>query len=474
MTSIDDEAFLAAEPRAPWLPGGAEVSVPLSKKPIATMAPRSPDVCQVSARPTLAETLSTLSQALDLAEGRSLGHARRVCLLALRLAQRLRLPAAELSDVAFGALLHDAGVTTISHTLSRLATAGETEVLAVHASADAEIFARMIEAGAVERLYDQMGSHAAVGAEIAHSLRLSGGACEAIRYHHERWDGLGVPDGLFGEDIPRPAQVIAAADVIETCLESASPLTGGAQAAAQAAIEVRSGGHLDPRVARAAADLFRDPANWQELLADDVAWHLGTLPENRILLDVPHLNTIAHIFATIVDNKSPYTLGHSVNVAHYAVQLARQFGFREDTTERLRMAALLHDLGKLAVPNRILDKTETLSDEEYRLVREHPELTDRILSEVSWFDEIRTWAAAHHERMSGVGYPNRLRSDQLPMGSRILAVADVYEALTAHRPYRKPMPRAEAVITLWSERDLFDSRVVAALARMMAVELPEP
>ena len=451
---------------------GREATLPLAGRSHASVSPIDSDVSPAPARPTLAEALSALSLALDLAESRPLGHARRVCLLALRLADRLGLPAQEKSDVAFGALLHDAGVTTISHTLSRLATADENEVLAIHATGDAEIFARMIEAGAVERLFDLLGSHAVVGAQIANSLRLSGGACETIRHHHERWDGLGAPDGVFGDAIPRAARVVAAADVIETSMGPGNAFSGGRKEAVLAAIDIRNGGVLDPAVANAAAQWCRGDAQLHEVAQGDVSSCLLDLPESRIFLDIPHLTTIGHIFANIVDNKSPYTLGHSVNVAHYAVQLARQFGFREDTTERLRIAALLHDLGKLVVPNHILDKTETLTDQEYALVREHPMLTNRILTEIPYFDEIRAWASAHHERMNGSGYPNRWPGDRLSMGARILATADVYEALTAHRPYRKPMPRAEAVLTLWSERHLYDARVVAAMARMMGVELP--
>jgi len=444
---------------------------PLTEGPHPAIAPTDSE--PGPGRPTLAETVSALSLGLDLAEGRPLGHARRVCLLALHLADRLGLPAEQRSDVAFGALLHDAGVTAISHTLSRLATGDENEILAIHAAGDAEIFARMIEAGAVERLFDLLGTHAVVGAEIAHSLRLSGGACEAIRHHHERWDGLGVPDGVFGDAIPLPARVVTAADVIETSMQPSNAFSGGRKETVLAAIDIRTGGVLDPAIADAAAQWCRDDEQLREIAQGDVSSYVLDLPESQISLDIPHLTTIGHIFATIIDNKSPYTLGHSVNVAHYAVQLARQFGFRQDTTERLRVAALLHDVGKLAVPNHILDKTETLTDQEYTLVREHPVLTDRILAEIPYFDEMRAWASAHHERMNGAGYPNRWQGDRLSMGSRILATADVYEALTAHRPYRKPMPRAEAVLTLWSERDLYDPRVVAAVARMMGVELPD-
>jgi putative nucleotidyltransferase with HDIG domain len=171
-------------------------------------------------------------------------------------------------------------------------------------------------------------------------------------------------------------------------------------------------------------------------------------PPDRVrVVGTGGLDTVAEAFAEIIDAKSPYTYRHSANVAALARGVGRQMGVGELEERRLVRAGLLHDIGKLGVSNRILDKPGPLTDEERTVVERHPLYTREILERVSAFENLIETAAYHHERLDGSGYPWRLAGAQLDGPARILAVADVYEALTADRPYREPLT-PDAALTL--------------------------
>jgi putative nucleotidyltransferase with HDIG domain len=184
-----------------------------------------------------------------------------------------------------------------------------------------------------------------------------------------------------------------------------------------------------------------DDEPWRTLESGDAAGALAALePEDRVLMaDDARLDQVAEAFAQVIDAKSPYTFRHSEGVARWAVATGRVLGLGAKRLAELRRAALLHDIGKLGVSNRILDKPAKLTDAEMAVVRLHPEYTARILSRVGRFRELAEVAGAHHERMDGRGYHRGIATGTLPVEARILAVADVYDALSAARPYREAL-----------------------------------
>jgi HD-GYP domain-containing protein (c-di-GMP phosphodiesterase class II) len=189
--------------------------------------------------------------------------------------------------------------------------------------------------------------------------------------------------------------------------------------------------------------LRADGAFWAGLAAGDASARAAALePADRVLTaDDERLDRIAQAFARVIDAKSPYTFRHSEGVALYADAVGRVLGFGADALRDLRRAALLHDVGKLGVSNRILDKPGKLTEEEFASVRRHPEHTYRILARVARFRALAETAASHHERMDGRGYHRGIAAGTLPAAARILAVADVCDALSAERPYRAALPR---------------------------------
>jgi len=156
------------------------------------------------------------------------------------------------------------------------------------------------------------------------------------------------------------------------------------------------------------------------------------------------IDSVAEAFADVVDAKSPFTYCHSLGVRDAAMHIARQMGIGGDRGRLIRRAALLHDIGKLRVPNSILDKPGKLDVIEWQVVREHPGLGGELLGRIKPFKELARIVAEHHEKLDGSGYPTGLRGDQLSIESRIVAVADVYAALLEDRAYRKGVSRNEA------------------------------
>ena len=138
----------------------------------------------------------------------------------------------------------------------------------------------------------------------------------------------------------------------------------------------------------------------------------------------------------MIDAKSPFTSRHSERVAEIAVATATTLGFTDESLRDLRRAGLLHDIGKLAISNLILDKPGKLTVEEFEAVKRHPLVTEQILGRVSRFADIAGIAAAHHEKLDGSGYHRGIHGDELDPPARVLAVADIFEAMTADRPYR--------------------------------------
>src|ERR671939_1087206 len=297
------------------------------------------------------------------------------------------------------------------------------------------------------------------GAEIAYLLGFEPPTAEAIRALDEHWDGQGQPRGMRGDEIPLLGRILTLAQTAEIFHAA-----GGVSAAWRVARR-RSGGWFDPDLVEAFGAMRFDVAFWQSLRDGDLAaWE----PADRLLVaDEARLDAIAYAFAGVIDAKSPWTYRHSDRTCVIVLGLATALGADDDELSALRRAALLHDVGKLAVSNRILDKPGRLTAFELAIVREHAAMTRRILERVPGFGTIAPTAAAHHERLDGSGYPDGLTAAELTTPMRLLAVADVYEALTSERPYRAAMSSHEAldIIRAQAPRAL-DADAASALATL--------
>ena len=398
----------------------------------------------------LSEVISALSYALDITEGQPMGHAVRSCAIGMRVGEEIGLDDQMRSSLFYALLLKDAGCSSNAAKLSALFGADDFELKRDRKLTDhlrpfealkfAVRHARARRLAAIARSGAE-GARAMTelrcerGADIARMIELSEATAEAIKALDEHWDGNGYPYGVAGDAIPLLGRIVCLAQTAEVFFAAAGP-----RAVFDVAAE-RRGTWFDPALVDALRSTRRDRAFWNALGGHEPHAVIGAFePEDRIQrADGERLDRVAEAFALIVDAKSPYTGSHSVGVARIAVSVADVLGYGPHALRDLRRTALLHDIGKLGVSNLILDKPGKLDEEEWAQMRRHPELTVRILQRVGAFRDLAATAGAHHERLDGRGYHLGLRAEQLNRTARILAVADVCEALSADRPYRAAM-----------------------------------
>lgn len=425
--------------------------------------------------PSLSETVAALSYALDLTEGAVPGHAVRTCLLALRIAERMGMPECFLGSLYYAALLKDVGCSSNAARMCQLVGGDDRAVKSGAKLADwtqpwkpdratlqmlwAEVLpgrAGWRKATRIAKLgLTQLKNNRELieircdrGASIVRQIGLPEDVAQAVCHLDEHWNGGGYPGGLEKEAIPLLSRLLGVAQHLDAFR------TGRGTGEAITTLLERRGSWFDPLIVKHTVALDRAGELWQGC-TDDRAAHAAIThaPQPGDLLVEAHspeqqLDRVCDAFARVVDAKSPYTFRHSVGVRDAAVGIATSLGFSPEQTRFISRAALLHDLGKLSIPNTILDKQGKLTDTEFDIVKQHSAVTRQILNRIDAFTEIAAVAGNHHERTDGSGYPFGLGSDQLNLESRLLAVADVYAALSEDRPYRAGLSFQEIMKTM--------------------------
>jgi putative nucleotidyltransferase with HDIG domain len=271
-------------------------------------------------------------------------------------------------------------------------------------------------------------------------MRFSEAVAQGILDLDEHWDGTGQPVGLAGKQISLFGRIALLAQVADVFF-----IRGGAKGAV-AEVTSRAGRWFDPDLAAVLQDLGQDDQFWAPLLANNLHTLVVDLEPRSLVreVDEDYLDDIAAGFARVVDAKSPFTAGHSDRVALFADLIAEEMGYTADRRRWLRRAALLHDIGKLGVSNSVLDKNGKLDEAEWAAIKRHPELGRIILSKIAALRDLATIAGSHHERLDGKGYPQGIKAAEIDLDTRIVTTADIFDALTADRPYRKAMPVSQA------------------------------
>ncbi len=311
------------------------------------------------------------------------------------------------------------------------------------------------------------------GADISRLLGFPEETARAIRSLDEHWDGSGYPDGLRGEEIPFLARICGLAQTAEAFYSAYGPRR------AEEMVEGRRGRWFSLEVSGVFLQEAREGRLWETLGGPRAGSEVSFRePPERVVIGTPErLDLVARAFARIIDAKSPCTFRHSERVAAITAAVTEYMGFPEPVVRDQTRAGLLHDIGKLGVSSRILDKPGKLTPAEFAEVRKHPALTHNVLNLVSPFRSFAATAAAHHEKLDGSGYHRGLTARELSLPARILAVADIYEALSSERPYRPPMPLERISSILRSERETrLCAESVDALLTLASedrLELPE-
>jgi putative nucleotidyltransferase with HDIG domain len=406
----------------------------------------------------LAEVAGALSMALDLAEGQPMGHSLRSTLIGMRIGDLLGVTEEQKSALFYALLLKDLGCSANSARLATLMGADDRLLKHAHrltdwtAGSDRAKFAFKFSLPGKSRLAkvwhtlmlgtNQRGSvrvlmqaRANRGAELAQQLGLPRGTAEAIRAIDEHWDGNGMPFGVPGSGIPMLARIVGLAQTVEVFQHAFDVRTAYDMAHA------RRGRWFDPVLVDCLYAFQLDSGFWGRLgQANPLAAVCALEPTERVVFaDDDRLDTVAEVFGRVIDAKSEYTAGHSQQVAKIAVMAAASMGMAPKELRTLERAALLHDIGTLGVSNVILDKRGTLNPVEQETMKQHSRFTLEILKRVKRFRQFASTAASDHERIDGSGYHLGLKGEELGVLARVLAVADVTDALSAGRSYQPVM-----------------------------------
>lgn len=350
----------------------------------------------------------------------SLGHrhGERVAYIAMSLGRFLGLSKEDLIHVTVAGLLHDIGALGCFR-----AYHGDPRIMVKHCIEGAV---------AVERF--------TAGSILA----------RAIKYHHEtpnpKHSALRAPS----EDVPLMARILSLADKVDLRLPRRLHSRQERDEILKW-IAVENGTLFYPEVAEAFKRVAQKEAFWLDIEQPDLLqialgllcgqWHLPATCE----LELGFTDDLAATFADLIDQKSQFTARHSRSVAETVQRLARGLGWKEDRLHEIYVAGLLHDLGKLSIPKKVLDKPGPLDPSEIEIIRTHTYYTHRLLTEAGFPTRMAEWAAHHHERLDGKGYPFALAEKDLDEGARLMSIADIFAALTEDRPYRLAMTPGEAL-----------------------------
>lgn len=387
----------------------------------------------------LHETIYSLSDALDMVGVTHIHHGKRVAYIAAECGKYLGWQGERLDDLFQAAILHDCGVSTT------------------------RVHARLLQFE-----WEHENNHCTLGARLLENTPLLRHLADPVRYHHTHWLKLKETD--LPEATQLAANCIFMADRVDVltlaALVDQSNVLLGRETIRQKILE-KSGDWFCPELVDAFIRVSKSEAFWFSLESEHVNGYTSTwiAHDQTRTMAFSELRSLVHLFSYIVDAKSPFTREHSDGVARLSRFIGQQFGLAEESCEMLELAGLLHDIGKLRVPDDLLEKPGKLTPDEYATVQRHSFDTYAILRNIKGLEKITQWAAQHHERVDGSGYPYHVGEDRISLEARIVAVADVFQALAQNRPYRGPLSPEAILAILQRQRDEghLDGAVVACV-----------
>lgn len=374
----------------------------------------------------LNEFLMSASFALDFIEIDILGvtsnHGKRTAYISLQLAKALGLTDKELHDIVALAILHDNGVSEKSLHDRFLNIDGN------HA-----------------RSLERIKEHCTIGEENIQMYPFLSNPINVIKYHHENVDGTGYFN-LKEAEIPLMSQIIHMADLLEINFRLNNSNSGDIKVKTFEFIRKQEHKMFSPKLIDAFHLISADSEFWNNLNDDNIHTSLKRdTPQYSVDLSFDEIRKITGVFSSIIDSKSEYTHRHSRELSNKVALMADYYKFSYEKKLQLEIAADLHDIGKLAVPNTILDSPSKLTNDEFEIIKQHPYYTRLALAEIKGFEEIVEWASNHHEKLNGKGYPCGKTANDLDFESRLIGCLDIYEALTEERPYRRALKHEEAM-----------------------------
>lgn len=377
-----------------------------------------------------------LSEASDLINPLVVRHQKRVAYMVSRLATELELSSDDTKDVVMAAALHDIGVFSLHERMETL------------------------QFDYVEGVVP----HAVAGYSLLKTFLPLKRTAELVYYHHFPWY---KHDEVEVDALPTMhlSNLIYLADRVDILINYKNEILNQSADVCDK-IRKSSGILFEPQVVKAFLALAEQESFWFDLCSSEISSML--LPvgaEQPIALDSMMLNDLAKLFSRVIDFRSRYTALHSSGVASCSIALAKKMGMSDAECHMMSLAGHLHDIGKVAIPKEILEKPDKLTAIEFAQIKRHTYYSYHLLKKIPQFETINEWISYHHECPSGTGYPFHVGDKDLPLGARIVAVADVFSAITEPRPYRRVMEymQAKQVLEQMASKRQLDAEVVAVL-----------
>lgn len=387
---------------------------------------------------SLIELMFCISDVLDLISDEVKDHHKRVACAAYYLAEAMQIDENNKRDIVLAAALHDIGGLSLNDRLST-------------------IFG-----------FEDSTLHAEKGYKLLSVFEPFENVANIVRYHHTIWNYGKLVDIKKNAllNFPEGSQIVLMADRISVMLNQGIHVLNQASGIREI-ISEQENKIYNPHLVAAFMKISQKDSFWLDIISQTLNdLFAAKLKMNDIYFTDSNLTGIMELISSIIDFRSFFTATHSRGVSAVAEALAKLVKFSESDSQTMKMAGLVHDIGKLAVPVEILEKNGSLNEYERDIIRTHAYYTDRVLSHVSGFNTIREWASSHHESLNGQGYPFGLCSDELSLGARIMKVADIYAALMEDRPYRKGMDieKALAILNSMSANAELDGGIVSILS----------
>ncbi len=354
---------------------------------------------------SLFEIIMSISDAIDLINPVVNGHHKRVACISLFLGQNMGLADSKLEQLVFASALHDIGAFSLQERINAL----------------------NFELGPKAK------EHAEIGYLILKDCEHLEEVADIIRFHHSDWEQ---------GNLTVETAILRLADKIDVLLNNKKEVLSQ-RARIVKTIKADKGNKFMPEAVEAFEELAKKEFFWFELKSvKNLENNLDIVAQKSDLkLNEADFYKLTEVFSRIIDFRSNFTATHSMGVAAVAKNLSLLAGFDKNEATKMEIAGYLHDLGKLAVPISLINKEASLKNREYNVIKKHPFYTYKILKRINNLEQIRNWATYHHEKLDGSGYPFQLFGEQIDLGSRILAIADIFTALSENRPYRSGLAR---------------------------------
>jgi len=366
----------------------------------------------------ISDLFISISRALDMGKIEILDHSSRVAYISLELANYLEFNKKEINKLVLTSLINNIGIMSVE----------EKRII----KNNFQLHEKFIE------------RQSRNGANLLKKINFLPNIDNIILYSHHKWNGDNF-DNVKEKKIPLASRIIFLADRIESLISEEKYILFQVDRILNK-IKEKSGEWFDPDLVKAFLKLAKKESFWLNLETkeyNNILEEWGK--ETQIKINLKNLESLATILAHLIDRISPFTSRHSTGVSTIAAMLTHELGYEELEQRVIRIAGLFHDLGKLIIPAEIIEKEAELTDKEYKIIKQHSYYTYRLLKKIRGLGSMPEWAAFHHERLDGSGYPFRFSSEDINIGSRIMAVSDVFQALTEDRPYRSAFTISKAL-----------------------------